>query len=383
MILKYIAPIGLFDDWAHTVQIMKMCEAFSQNGVEVELLVPNRTTSNNGIDPKVADPFQYNHVSKSFKITKLPFIDMFYSNPSPLLYRIRLYSFLVSVRVYLLFTSYDIVYTREIFAGLFFNKSYLELHSFPNNLTYIKEQLLKRARGIIVLTSFIKSKIEKVDIAVNKILVSPDGVRIEDFLATVSKADARQKLRLSQDDYLFGYIGTLKTMGMEKGVVTAIGSLKFLPEKYKLYVVGGEPADVDFYKQLAENESVSDRVLFTGRVAHKSIPTHISACDVVVAPFPRNTHYEYYMSPLKIFEYMAGRRPMVVTNLASLREVLQDNVTALLIEPEDAQQLAEAVEKLVSNPELSNKISVTAFNEMEENYTWKKRAHNILNFIHI
>src|SRR5690349_13765708 len=98
MKLIYLAPIGLFDDWAHTVQIMKMCEAFSQNGVEVELVVPHRKVSNNGIDPATADPFQYNNVEKIFTITKLPFLDLFYGSGNKFFYWIRLLTFLFSAK---------------------------------------------------------------------------------------------------------------------------------------------------------------------------------------------------------------------------------------------------------------------------------------------
>lgn len=383
MKIVYLAPIGLFDDWAHTVQIMKMCEAFSQNGLEVELVVPDRKVSANGVDVKKTDPFKYNHTQNIFKITRLPFIDLFYTNPSPVFYWIRLSSFLLSSRVYFLFKKYDVIYTREIYASIFFDRVFVEMHSFPDNLSNLKKRLLKKAKGLVVLTSFIKTKIVNSGVSEEKVIVCHDGVRLEDFSVKVSKSEAREKLGLPKDLILFGYIGTLKTMGMEKGVSTAIESLEFLPEKYRLYVVGGEPSHVDFYRDLAESKKLSQRVIFTGRVFHETIPTHISACDVVIAPFPRNNHYEYFMSPLKIFEYMASRVPMVVTNLFSLKEVLTNNETALFVSPSNPRELAEAVTRLSEDSALSKNIANNAYMVVEEKYTWQKRAKNIIDFISI
>jgi len=241
--------------------------------------------------------------------------------------------------------------------------------------------ILKRFSGFVVLTSFIKNKLVELGVSPNKIIVAHDGVRLSDFSNNLSKIDSRKKFGLNTNDKIFGYIGTLKTFGMEKGVSDAISSLEFLPPDYKLFVVGGASVDLEFYKDFTIKKKLEDRVIFAGRVLQKNIPEYIAACDVLVAPFPKNDHYEYYMSPLKIFEYMAGKRPMVVTNLASLREVLKDGETALFVEPNDSKSLAGAIEKLMNDSSLAEKLSENAYREMESKYTWRKRAENILNFL--
>jgi glycosyltransferase involved in cell wall biosynthesis len=194
---------------------------------------------------------------------------------------------------------------------------------------------------------------------------------------------ARKKLGIKNQSKIFGYVGTLKTMGMEKGVATAIRCLKNLPVEYSLYVVGGEKEDIEYYKKISDNEGISDRVIFAGKVSHGDVPLHISACDCLVAPFPENEHYSYFMSPLKIFEYMASKRPMVVSDLPSLREVLRDGDTALFIRPDNSADLAQAILKVCSDTDLYKKLSENAYKDVLENYTWKKRAEKILSFIRL
>jgi glycosyltransferase involved in cell wall biosynthesis len=87
------------------------------------------------------------------------------------------------------------------------------------------------------------------------------------------------------------------------------------------------------------------------------------------------------MSPLKIFEYMAAGRPIAASNLPSLREVLHDGTTAILIRPGDAEALAEAVRRLDSDHALADRLANNARAEVEEKYTWKKRAAAILEAI--
>lgn len=383
MKIVYIAPIGLFDDWAKVTQIMKMCEAFSVAGAEVELIVPDRNKNYNNINTKTANPYEHNNVSNIFKITSLPILDFAYGSPSPIFYWLRWLSFIVAVKKYLRTKKYDVLYTREQYHGLFFKDAYLEQHKSIRKITVFTKFVLKRFLGFIVLTSFAKSEITELGISSERILVSHDGVRLSDFSNQASKEESRKKFGINTGDVIFGYVGTLKTFNMEKGVSDAILSLNFLPENYKLYVVGGYPADIEFYKNFSLQNNLDKRVIFQGWVPQKSISEYISCCDVLVAPFPKNNHYEYYMSPLKIFEYMASKKPMVVTNLNSLREVLKDNETALFIEPNDPKGLATAIEKLVSDKVLSERIVHNAYKEVENKYTWNKRAENILNFINL
>ncbi len=373
--LVYLANASIKDDWAHTIQIMKMCEAFSSNGMDVTLIIPKRKFSSD------IEPFQYYGLKPTFKILKVPYVDIFYGNPRPIFYRIRIISFLISARIILLFKKYDVLYTREVYAGALFRNVFIERHVFLKNIESLRKFIFRRISGLIVLTSFIKERVVKLGISPDKILIAPDAVRLEDFSNNFSKNEYREKFGLSNSDHIFGYIGTLKTMSMEKGVSTAISALAFLPVSYKLFVVGGEERDIKFYKEMAKEQKVSERVIFSGKVPHKDVPKYISVCDILVAPFPENEHYSYFMSPLKIFEYMASKRPIIVTNLPSLKEVLKDEETALFVPPSNPEALAQALERLTGDSRLREKLSLNAFKEVEEKYTWEIRAKNILDFI--
>ena len=120
MKLVYIANVGIPSDWAHSVQIMKMCEAFAENGAEVILVVAKgRNSSDSG------DPFTFYNVKPIFKIVRVPSLNLFPGNPSAIWYWIRLISFLISARIYLFTQSYDVCYTRELYATPFFRNVFL------------------------------------------------------------------------------------------------------------------------------------------------------------------------------------------------------------------------------------------------------------------
>ena len=375
MKLIYLSNARIPTEKAHGLQTMKMGEAFASCGLDVELVTPRR------FNVIKENPFKYYDVEKKFKIIKLPCLDFIPLDfiLGRIAFLIQTISFLISAKIYLSFKKYDILYTREQLTGLFFKDFVLEIHSLPHKIRFFHRRAWQRAKKLIVLTSFIKNSLIEIGIPENKILVAPDGVDLEKFDIEISKKEARKKLNLPEDKILIGYIGMLKTLNMEKGINFAIGSLKFLDNRIVLVLVGGHNKDIEFYKKMVEELQFKNKVLFIGQVPHKSVPMYLKAFDVLIAPFPEIDHYKFYMSPLKIFEYMTSERPIIISNLPAIREVLNES-NAILIKPGSPEKLAESINFTLKNPTFADRISKQAHKDVRE-YTWIKRAERILKFI--
>lgn len=371
MKLAYIANTGLTNDWAHSVQIMNMCKAFSDVGVEVTLVVPKRSFL-------TEDPFEYYKIPKVFSIKKVSCIDLSVGNPHSFFYWLRFLSFYISARFYIWSNHFDILYSRDLYSSLFFPSIVLEQHSFPKNVSFFHRFAFSLSQKIVVLTSYIKNKLVDVGVSKDKVFVSPDGVDTFKFIGEVKeiKIDG-----IKEGDYVYGYVGTLKTMGMEKGVADGLRALALLPQNFKFLIVGGEEQDITYYKNMSTLLGVSEKAIFVGKVPHTDIYSYNMKCGALVAPFPENEHYSYFMSPLKIFEYMASKRPIITTNLPSLREVLTHGKDSIMVTPGSPEALAEAIKRLSTDRALSSQIAQNAYLEVEEKFTWKIRAKKIVEFI--
>lgn len=357
---------------AHGLQVMSVCNGFAAAGAEVLLLLPRR------FNPHTRDPFAYYGISRTFSVRYLPCIDLIPWLPSNFFFWLETITFLISARIYLWFRSYDILYTREQAVGFFFPSFMLELHLMPRRVRSLHLFIWKKAEQLVVLTSFIKEKLVHAGIDSDKIIVAPDGLDPVSFHVAESQTEARQKLSLpaSASSRLIGYVGMLRTLGMEKGIDTALEALTLLPPDVILVLVGGYTADIAFYKARAEELSLADRVRFIGRVSHAEVPLYLAACDVLIAPFPENEHYSFYMSPMKIFEYMGSHRPIVTTNLPSLREILSDK-EAVFVPPGDAEGLAGGIQEVLDNPASGVALAEAAF-QLVGAYSWEARAKKIL-----
>ena len=381
MKIVYIANIRIPTEKAHGWQICKMCEEFSGQGAQVELWVPGREN-----DIKT-DAFSFYFLKRNFKIKKIKCFDFY-----------KYYKYLGKFSFYLHNTWFlfkllwqkvegeAIIYTRDLEIAWLFNlrrhKVIFEAHSFSEKNRKLFFFLAKKIKKIIVITEKLKRFFLSHDILSENIMISPDGVDLDIFDLDISKEDARKKTNLPRNKIILGYTGSFKTMGEDKGIAIILDSLKILSKKSKdlLFVaIGGSEVDINYYTKRAKDKGIDDLVLFLKRVDIKKLAIFQKSFDILLMPFPYSKHYAFYMSPLKMFEYMASKRPIITSNLPSIKEILNEN-NCVFFQSDNQKDLAEKIIFLLANKNLADKISEQAYREVKD-YTWKKRAEKIINFI--
>ena len=189
-------------------------------------------------------------------------------------------------------------------------------------------------------------------------------------------------MSLPQDKKIVAYVGKYKTNGAPKGVddiVVAVGQLHMLDSSVALLIVGLNEDEHSEVQGLAVVSGLEGSVYLRIHVPHEEVPRYLRAADVLIMSYPSTEHYAHYMSPLKLFEYMASGVPIVSSDLPSIREVLNEN-NSILVEPDNPEKLADGIKKVLQNQNLAEKISKQAYEDIKK-YTWQKRAEHILNFI--
>ena len=79
---------------------------------------------------------------------------------------------------------------------------------------------------------------------------------------------------------------------------------------------------------------------------------------------------------MKLFEYMASGRPIVASDLPSLREILRDEENALLVEPGNAVALTAGVQRIKDDAALGGRLALQALEDVRE-FTWARRAERL------
>ena len=124
-----------------------------------------------------------------------------------------------------------------------------------------------------------------------------------------------------------------------------------------------------------------ENFLYAGQVPPDKVPLYLAALSICTIPLPWTTHFAYYTSPMKLFEYMASGRAIIASDLPSIAEVIRDGENALLVPPSDAPALATAIKHLRDDAALRQRLADAAYHEVMAHYTWAARARNILSAI--
>ncbi len=364
MKLIYIVNVRLPGTWAHSIQIMKTCEAFAAAGLEVELL----TGLKRGSDSEI---FDFYNIKSKFKIVKIPYFDLSDEGSSGLNFLLRSLSFLLFARLRHKAQKNNILYFRATLAGLFFKNYYLEVHQLPPRLKIWHKLTYKKAKKIIVLTKFLKQALVTAGVSPDKIVIAPDAVDLKEFQIDITKDQARAKLSLPVNKKIIAYCGNFYFHDW-KGVDILLNSLSRLNDVFCVLVGGNQDESVETKRRFK-----TDNLLITGRKTHSEVPLYLKAADALILPNKKgDATSEYYTSPLKLFEYMASGRPIVASDLPSIREVLSEK-NSVLVEPNNPDKLAEGISRLLADGALAEKISRQALTDVAE-YTWQKRAQKII-----
>jgi len=379
MKIFYLINSRIPSEKAEGLEAMKLAEALSAKQPLI-FIAPKR------LNKIKEDPFIFYNLKRTFTIIKLPVIDTISLNIGKIGYWLEAISFALISFFYILFNTEknDIIYSHDhtcLFLISFIRKNcFYDIHDFPKRKLKFYKRLFKNLAGITTTNSWKKQQlIKQFNLSTNKILAYPNGVDLAEFNLKVEKNQTRDKLKLPIDKYLVGYVGMLKTMGMEKGIDLAIKTLKFLDKKTSLVLVGGEEDELVSYKKFVDDLGLTERVIFVGWVKHQFIPLYLQACDILIAPYPKTEHYDFFMSPMKIFEYMASGRPIVATDLTSIREILNET-NSVIVEANDVESLVTGITKLYNNQILTKIISQKALVDVRQ-YSWEKRAEKVLQFM--
>lgn len=214
----------------------------------------------------------------------------------------------------------------------------------------------------------------------DKILVVYGGVDLKNFEINLSKEEIRRKLSLPLKDKLIGYVGFFKSVSKKKGLGMMIKSLQFLKDRddIKMVFVGGKKDEIREYKSLTKKMRVLNQCIFFGIKPLNEIALFEKAMDILVIPYPNLPHFVKYGFPMKTYGYMASKRPIIYSKLPPAREVLSD--CAFSFVPDNPEDLAKIINYVLKNSKLAKEKTLLAFNKVQ-NFTWEKKAKEILDFI--
>jgi len=194
-----------------------------------------------------------------------------------------------------------------------------------------------------------------------------------DDIPTVSKEEIneiKEKLRIEKDDFVVGFAGSVS---LKNGAQQVIDAQYILNKNFLFLVVGGSgrKEDLEGVKKHAKKNGVEDKVIFTGRVPPDDLLRYSAAIDVGTALFQPLSENEKVRIPNKIFDYMAMKVPMIVSDFPNMRKIVVDEAhCGLAVNPMNVKEITQAILHFQENPEDAREKGKNGRKKFEEQYCW-------------
>jgi len=347
-ILYISAYSNLFSNLANVTNVLYMCDAFNDKADKVYLIA--------------FLPYQYffrkNTVSRvdpdlRVKLIRIPYIDM---RGIFLLFDVIAFVFALSFAI----MGYKI-YTRNCRLSRFlhvfrFITLNIEIHDFSINT--MKTVKMCKDANFFAISIGIIDEVKRLNLS-RKIVLLPDAAKL------AMQSDLLVDLRRPA----ITYIGSANP---GKGIYSILQIASLAPE-LNFYIVGPNPSG-----------NIPLNVTFSGFCNKPTIAEYLRKSDVLIAPYEKEVldnagnNITNYMSPLKLFEYMASGTPFVASRMKFITDIVEEDVHCMLAEPENYVEWTAKIKFLLNNHDVSMNMAERAYQLYSEKFTWEKRAETVL-----
>jgi len=204
----------------------------------------------------------------------------------------------------------------------------------------------------------------------DKVDVIPNGIDIESF-RKAPNVDIHRKKFVPAGDKLVFFVGRLV---YEKGVQTVIEAMPIILSKIPnvTFVVAGSGPHMNQLKSLVCTFGLEEKVIFTGHIDSETLCAFYRSADLTVVP----SLYEPF--GMVVLESMAMGTPTIVADTGGLSEIVVHEETGLKFEPGSPESLAEAMLRVLTDKELSRRLTNDAIAYLGERYNWERIARRTL-----
>ncbi len=355
--IAYLSGAPVPSRGANSVHVMRMCQAMAEQGHSVTLYVHNG-------DLTARSDHEFYGVAPSFSILKHP-------RPKVRVIGAMSHACLVGAR-FRMRRSPDLVYAREYYCLSAVAKTgvpfIFESHWRPRNRgqRLLEGWLFAQPgfRRLVVISQALRAGYLEVfrSLRPESVVVAHDAA---DPVLALPNSDAGGHLRLQ-----VGYVGSF----FPGYGVQVLSDLARLRPDMDFHVIGGSASDVRQAKACA---GALANLTFHGFVPPAELALKYRTLDVLLAPYQPDTPHIDWISPMKLFEYMAHGKAIVCSDFPVMREILKQGEDGLLVSATDVGSWVKALDAL-RDPKRRATLGSAAQAKLEAQFTWRRRAEAVL-----
>lgn len=168
----------------------------------------------------------------------------------------------------------------------------------------------------------------------------------------------------------------------KKGFRYLIEAIPKIASNYKkvCFVIVGDGAEKEMLQNIAEKLNVSKYCRFTGMIDYKKLLDYYNLGDIFILPSVRDREGNIDDQSVSVVEAMACGKPIITTNFSGYKIVVKEGENGFLTDEKNTDQIAKAINKLIRNPSLREKMGQKSRQLVLEKFSWKAIGREYTNF---
>lgn len=277
------------------------------------------------------------------------------------------------------FRQADLVYTRNLWVAwlsLLYGQHVVFDHyrPWPDQIPPLQHWLYKlfthpRFLGSICHSEYTRQKYIELGVPAEKLRCVHNGFEPRRFQTSLELTTAKKLIGVPEDAKTVVYTGRVNH---KKGLDLVIEAARRLPHLTFLFVGSYGEGPIEAMARDVKN------IVIVPWQTEETLGNYICAADVLLIPpsFQPLAKFGTTVLPLKLFFYLGAGRPILAGNTPDVAEVLKNNETALLCEPDSLEALVTGLKALTDDDLLAKRLAANAKAD-SRNYTWSARAEKI------
>lgn len=199
------------------------------------------------------------------------------------------------------------------------------------------------------------------------------GVNTDLFKEVTKKTSLPNKFKLF-------YHGSISE---DRGIILVVKAMKCLPIEYRkkiCFIIVGDGPGLNSIRKIVDQDSMKEYIEIKGMMAYKDIPKEIASADCCICPLPNRIEWNV-SSPLKVFEYMASSKPMILTPIPAHKNVLANQNFVLWTNGDQVNDHVEAIKYAFDNRDSLKQAAKIAPNIVRKKYDWLCQGEKLANHL--
>ena len=266
-----------------------------------------------------------------------------------------------------------------------FHSGELSMHCRESRFAAMNKYILRRSCNnsalILANSNYTKNLLEELGANTSKIFVTGCGVDWERFGNVPDTNETKSKLGFSGKKIIL----SLARLDEHKGFDNVLKCIPNIRKKFPnvLYIIAGDGPRKENLEKLVACLNLQDYVRMVGPISDASVVNYMAACDVFAMPNRKTTDGSIEGFGIVLLEANCCGKPVIAGRSGGVVDAVEHNKTGLLVNPYSQQDIEDAIETLLGNPQLAVKLGQQGRERVQKHFKWtfiaERTCRHILN----